>query len=104
MALQFLESQRQSHPELAEWYTALADLYQQKLWHQLTLKLEQFVTLAVVQVGLLGSQFCWTAGFYPFFSFLSFIIICFLSQIQKASYFPFLALDYGLNLRLSEIF
>jgi 26S proteasome regulatory subunit N9 len=51
MALQFLESQRQSHPELAEWYTSLADLYQQKLWHQLTLKLEQFVTLAVVQAG-----------------------------------------------------
>lgn len=51
MALQFLESQRESHPELAEWYTSLADLYQQKLWHQLTLKLEQFVTLAVVQAG-----------------------------------------------------
>ncbi|KAJ1693471.1 hypothetical protein LUZ63_010169 [Rhynchospora breviuscula] len=47
MALQFLESQRQSHPELAEWYTSFADLYQQKLWHQLTLKLEQFVTLAM---------------------------------------------------------
>ncbi|XP_073001019.1 26S proteasome non-ATPase regulatory subunit 13 homolog B-like [Typha latifolia] len=51
MALQFLESQRESHPELADWYNALADLYQRKLWHQLTLKLEQFVALAVVQAG-----------------------------------------------------
>ncbi|OAY77550.1 26S proteasome non-ATPase regulatory subunit 13 homolog B-like [Ananas comosus] len=50
-ALQFLESQRESRPELAEWYNALADLYQRKLWHQLTLKLEQFVALAVVQAG-----------------------------------------------------
>jgi hypothetical protein len=104
MALQFLESQRQSHPELAEWYTALADLYQQKLWHQLTLKLEQFVTLAVVQVGLLGSQFCWTAGFYPFFLFFVIYHYLFLKSDSEGFLFPFLALDYGLNLRLSEIF
>lgn len=50
-ALQYLESQRNAQPELAEWYNALADLYQKKLWHQLTLKLEQFVALAVVQAG-----------------------------------------------------
>ncbi|KAG6521413.1 26S proteasome non-ATPase regulatory subunit 13 homolog B-like [Zingiber officinale] len=51
MALQYLESQRDARPELAEWYSALADLYQRKLWHQLTAKLEQFVALAVVQAG-----------------------------------------------------
>ncbi|CAI0418721.1 unnamed protein product [Linum tenue] len=50
-ALQYLESQRNAQPELAEWYTSLADLYQKKLWHQLTLKLEQFVALAVFQAG-----------------------------------------------------
>ncbi|XP_010920026.2 26S proteasome non-ATPase regulatory subunit 13 homolog B [Elaeis guineensis] len=50
-ALQYLESQRNAQPELADWYNALADLYQRKLWHQLTLKLEQFVALAVVQAG-----------------------------------------------------
>lgn len=50
-ALQYLESQRSAQPDLAEWYTALADLYQRKLWHQLSLKLEQFVALAVVQAG-----------------------------------------------------
>ncbi|XP_072958718.1 26S proteasome non-ATPase regulatory subunit 13 homolog B-like isoform X1 [Typha angustifolia] len=50
-ALQFLESQRESRPELADWYNALGDLYQRKLWHQLTLKLDQFVALAVVQAG-----------------------------------------------------
>ncbi|KAG6397149.1 hypothetical protein SASPL_143314 [Salvia splendens] len=49
-ALQYLESLRNAHPELSEWYTTLSDLYQRKLWHQLTLKLEQFVTLAVFQV------------------------------------------------------
>lgn len=54
-ALQYLESSKNAHPELAEWYNSLADLYQKKLWHQLTQKLEQFVALAVFQV--------------PFFSF-----------------------------------
>ncbi|PON94752.1 Proteasome component (PCI) domain containing protein [Trema orientale] len=49
-ALQYLESLRNAHPELSEWYNSLADLYQKKLWHQLTLKLEQFVALAVFQL------------------------------------------------------
>ncbi|KAF2305447.1 hypothetical protein GH714_005368 [Hevea brasiliensis] len=50
-ALQYLESLSNAHPEHAEWYNSLADLYQRKLWHQLTLKLEQFVAFAVVQAG-----------------------------------------------------
>ncbi|XP_076937715.1 26S proteasome non-ATPase regulatory subunit 13 homolog A-like isoform X1 [Bidens hawaiensis] len=50
-ALQYLDSLRSTHPELSEWYNTLADLYQRKLWHQLTLKLEQFVALAVFQAG-----------------------------------------------------
>ncbi|KAL8150510.1 hypothetical protein V2J09_020318 [Rumex salicifolius] len=50
-ALQYLESLRNAQPELAEWYNSLADLYQKKLWHQLTQKLEQFVALAVFQAG-----------------------------------------------------
>ncbi|KAJ0477793.1 putative proteasome component (PCI) domain, 26S Proteasome non-ATPase regulatory subunit 13 [Helianthus annuus] len=49
-ALQYLDSLRNTHPELSDWYNTLADLYQRKLWHQLTLKLEQFVALAVFQV------------------------------------------------------
>ena len=48
--LRYLESQRNAQPELADWYSTLAELYQKKLWHQLTLKLDQFVALAVVQV------------------------------------------------------
>jgi 26S proteasome regulatory subunit N9 len=54
-ALEFLEAQGATQPELAEWYAALADLYQRKLWHQLTLKLEQFLALAVVQVRMIPS-------------------------------------------------
>ncbi|CAD6259792.1 unnamed protein product [Miscanthus lutarioriparius] len=50
-AMEFLEAQGATRPELAEWYAALADLYQRKLWHQLTLKLDQFLALAVVQAG-----------------------------------------------------
>ncbi|KAK4490827.1 hypothetical protein RD792_001542 [Penstemon davidsonii] len=50
-ALQYLESLRNVHPELSEWHTTLSDLYQRKLWHQLTLKLEEFVALAAFQAG-----------------------------------------------------
>jgi 26S proteasome regulatory subunit N9 len=50
-ALQYLETQRAAQPELAEWYASMADLYQRKLWHQLTQKLDQFVALAVFQAG-----------------------------------------------------
>ncbi|PKI38394.1 hypothetical protein CRG98_041220 [Punica granatum] len=49
-ALQYLESLRSSNPEMAEWYSAMGDLYQKKLWHQLSLKLEQFVAQAVSQL------------------------------------------------------
>lgn len=50
-AIKFLESQQAVHPDLAGWYADMANLYQQKLWHQLTVKLEQFVALAVIQAG-----------------------------------------------------
>ncbi|KDP27377.1 hypothetical protein JCGZ_20201 [Jatropha curcas] len=50
-ALQYLESLRNAHPDQAEWCNALADLYQKKLWHQLTLKLEEFVAQAVFKAG-----------------------------------------------------
>lgn len=51
-ALRYLEMQRAAQPELAEWYSSMADLYERKLWHQLTQKLEQFVALTVFQVWL----------------------------------------------------
>ncbi|CAN4095884.1 unnamed protein product [Withania somnifera] len=50
-ALQYLESFCNANPQLSDWYTTLSDLYQKKLWHQLTLKLEQFVVLPVFQAG-----------------------------------------------------
>lgn len=50
-ALRYLEMQTKAQPELAEWYSSMADLYQRKLWHQLTQKLEQFVALTVFQAG-----------------------------------------------------
>ncbi|KAF9590524.1 hypothetical protein IFM89_035733, partial [Coptis chinensis] len=46
-----MDSQHESNPELAEWYTELADLYERKLWHQLILKLDQFISLHVFQAG-----------------------------------------------------
>ncbi|GAB2235382.1 hypothetical protein Droror1_Dr00025806 [Drosera rotundifolia] len=49
--LQYLETLRNSHPELSVWFNDLSDLYQKKLWHQLTLKLEQFLALSVLQAG-----------------------------------------------------
>jgi hypothetical protein len=53
MALQYVEAQRQARPDLAEWYASLADLYQRRLWHQLTLKLDQFLQLQAAQVRFL---------------------------------------------------
>jgi hypothetical protein len=50
MALQYVEAQRQARPDLADWYADLADLYQRKLWHQLTLKLDQFLQIPLAQV------------------------------------------------------
>ncbi|WCJ29116.1 hypothetical protein M5689_010773 [Euphorbia peplus] len=50
-ALEYLECLRKEHPELAEWYNSLGELYEKKLWHQLTLKLQQFVALPVFQAG-----------------------------------------------------
>lgn len=52
-----------AHPELADWYSSMADLYERKLWHQLTQKLDQFVALAVFQVchvpfSMRGCEFC----------------------------------------------
>lgn len=53
MALQYVEAQRQLRPDLSDWYASLADLYQRKLWHQLTLKLDQFLQLQAAQVRFL---------------------------------------------------
>jgi len=53
MALQYVEAQRQARPDLADWYASLADLYQRKLWHQLTLKLFQLLQLQAAQVRFL---------------------------------------------------
>ncbi|KAK4252694.1 hypothetical protein QN277_014438 [Acacia crassicarpa] len=50
-ALQYLESLSNAHSELSDWCNTLADLYQQKLWHQLTLKLEEFIALNHFQTG-----------------------------------------------------
>jgi hypothetical protein len=50
MALQYVEAQRQARPDLADAYADLADLYQRKLWHQLTLKLDHFLQLPAAQV------------------------------------------------------
>ena len=48
--LKYLQSQEAARPDLAEWYSEMADLYQRKLWHQLTVKLEQFIAHAQVAV------------------------------------------------------
>lgn len=62
MGVEYLETLRNTHPELSDRFNSLADLYQKKLWHQLTEKLEEFIALAVFQVS-------------GFLSFSSFILI-----------------------------
>ncbi|XP_057521235.1 26S proteasome non-ATPase regulatory subunit 13 homolog B-like [Amaranthus tricolor] len=51
MGVEYLETLRNTHPELSDRFNSLADLYQKKLWHQLTEKLEEFIALAVFQAG-----------------------------------------------------
>eukprot|EP00898_Chlorokybus_atmophyticus_P000432 jgi/Chlat1/138/Chrsp1S00227 len=50
-ALAFIESEQAARPQLANWYQQLADLYTRKLWHQLTLKLEEFVARPEMKEG-----------------------------------------------------
>lgn len=91
-ALQYLESQRDAQPELADWYNALADLYQRKLWHQLTVKLEQFVALAVVQVV----PCCYSVLLCSLLGFRVISLFVFSSSLLLSS-----PLDLEINLRSS---
>ena len=47
----YLNGQSAAHPELAEHFTVMADLYTRRLWHQLTMKLEAAVALPEFQVA-----------------------------------------------------
>jgi 26S proteasome regulatory subunit N9 len=47
----FLESLQVEHPSIAEYFARFADLYQRKLWHQLTLLLEEVIALPEFQIG-----------------------------------------------------
>jgi len=47
--LDFLESGKSAHPDLQEQYAQFADLYRKKLYHQITLKIEEFVKQPQVQ-------------------------------------------------------
>jgi 26S proteasome regulatory subunit N9 len=46
---EYLESQKNVHPDLIEHYAEFADLYKKKLWHQLTVKIQSFITLPQFQ-------------------------------------------------------
>ena len=50
-AAAYLNAQQAAHPELAEHYGKMADLYERRLWHQLTMKLEEVVALPAFQTG-----------------------------------------------------
>ena len=47
----FLNGQASAHPELAEEFAAMKDLYERRLWHQLTMRLEACVALPPFQSG-----------------------------------------------------
>ncbi|XP_021977705.1 uncharacterized protein LOC110873082 [Helianthus annuus] len=44
------------HPELFDWCDTLYDLYQRKLWHELTFYLQRFIFLPVFQIWLKFGQ------------------------------------------------
>lgn len=47
----YLNGQANAHPELAEQFGEMKDLYERRLWHQLTMKLEECVALPPFQSG-----------------------------------------------------
>jgi len=47
--VEYLESQKGAHPDIQDVYAQFIDLYRKKLYHQLTVKIEEFVTLPQVQ-------------------------------------------------------
>ena len=47
----YLNGQAAASPELASHYEEMRDLYERRLWHQLTMKLEEVVALPAFQVG-----------------------------------------------------
>ncbi|XP_076945721.1 26S proteasome non-ATPase regulatory subunit 13 homolog B-like [Bidens hawaiensis] len=50
-AIDYINSVCADHPELYDQCATLYDLYQRKLWHQLTINLQQFFFLPVLQTG-----------------------------------------------------
>ena len=52
----YLNGQASAHPELAEHFSEMLDLYERRLWHQLTLKLEECIAMPAFQTGELLIQ------------------------------------------------
>eukprot|EP00244_Chara_vulgaris_P005749 TRINITY_DN2223_c0_g1_i1.p1 TRINITY_DN2223_c0_g1~~TRINITY_DN2223_c0_g1_i1.p1 ORF type:complete len:448 (-),score=99.19 TRINITY_DN2223_c0_g1_i1:164-1324(-) len=50
-AIKFVESLQGAYPDLTEWFAQMGELHQRKLWHELTLKLEQFLDSRVAKDG-----------------------------------------------------
>lgn len=46
----YLDSLRTAYPDLSSWFEDMANLYENKLWHQLTVTLETFLSSAVAHV------------------------------------------------------
>ena len=49
-AREYLATLQATHPDLAHYFVEMSELHEKKLWHQLTVKLEQFLSLTVLQV------------------------------------------------------
>ena len=47
----FLNAQANASPDMAPHYQTMRDLYERRLWHQLTMKLEEVVALPAFQTG-----------------------------------------------------
>ncbi|GBG73033.1 hypothetical protein CBR_g12752 [Chara braunii] len=50
-AVKFVEALQVAYPDLTEWFVQMGELHQRKLWHELTLKLEQFLDSRVAKDG-----------------------------------------------------
>jgi len=84
--MEYIDSAKASHPDLSVYYDALGDYYQQKLWHQLSIALFEFLSV---------KQNCRGNSFHELYTSFIKNIESRLSQVKLAQLASFVANSLG---------